>query len=106
MPADYSWWAVEKVAMLILAVGTCCRIASAQEMMVAPEVMTSSTKRMCLPSNSSGWRTEKIPSTFSHLSCLRLRACEGLLVLRMRLPVLRGRESAVATPSAMYSAWL
>ncbi len=23
VPADYSWWAVEKVAMLILAVGTC-----------------------------------------------------------------------------------
>jgi hypothetical protein len=57
-------------ATLKRAVGEQARIVAPNDIMVAPEVNTSSTNRMCLPSNAAGRFTLNIPSTFSQRSDL------------------------------------
>ena len=57
-----------RVATLMVAVGTALWIASAQFSRVAPVVITSSTRRMCLPLSSSGFSTANMLRVFSQRS--------------------------------------
>ena len=83
-----------------------CRIVSAQEIQVAPVVITSSRMSMCLPSSCEEAATSKIPCTFWARSSLFLRVCVLVLTARITAFSRIAIPVMLAIPCARTALWL